>query len=60
MGCVVIHLRGHRSTDYMTCPLSRSKMGWHVLWFYMKNDATTPLSDFIGRLIEEAAPVWGW
>ena len=60
MGCVGIHLRGHRSAEYMTYPLSRSNKGWHVLWFYMKNDPAAPLSDFTGRLIEEVPPVWGW
>ena len=59
MGCTCIHLRGHRSAEYMNCSLSRSNKGWHVLWFYVKNDTTTPLPDFTGCLIEEAPPVWG-
>ena len=60
MGCTGIHLRDHRSTEYMICPLSRSNKRWHALWFYVKNDATTLLPDFTGRLIEEALPVWEW
>jgi hypothetical protein len=31
-----------------------------VLWFYVKNDATSTLLDFTRCLIEEAPPVWGW
>ena len=54
MGCVGIHLLGQRSTEYMPCQLSRSNKGWHAQWFYMKNDATTPLPDFTICLIEEA------
>ena len=60
MGCTGIHLWGHRSSKYMTYPLLRSNKGWHALWFYVKNTATAPLSNFIRRLIEEAPPVWGW
>ena len=44
----------------MTCPLSRSNKGWHALWFYVKNDATAPLPNFTGCLIEEAPLLWGW
>ena len=54
MGCAGIHLWGHQSTEYMTYPLSRSNKGWHALWFYVKNDDDAHLSDFTGRLIEEA------
>ena len=60
MGCAGIHLRGHRSTEYMTYPLSRSNKGWHALWFYMKNNAANPLLDLTRRLIEEALQVWSW
>ena len=60
MGCTGIHLRDHRSTEYITCPLSRSNKGWQALRFYVKNDATSPLPDFNGRLIKEAQPVWVW
>ena len=34
--------------------LSMSNKGWHSQWFYLKNDVTTPLLEFIGCLIEEA------
>ena len=58
MGYAGIHLQGQWFAVYMPCQLSRSNKGWHVQWFYVKNDATTPLSDFTGRLIEEAPQVW--
>ena len=38
--------------------LSTSNKGWHSQWFYLKNDATAPLPEFIGRLIEEALEQW--
>ena len=60
MGSACIHLRGHRSAEYMTCPLSRSNKGWHALWFYVKNDAAAPLPGFTGCLIEEVPQVWSW
>ena len=54
MGCTSIHLWGHRSAEYMPNQLSKSNKGWHTLWFYAKNDATAPLSEFAGCLIGEA------
>ena len=38
--------------------LSTSNKGWHSQWFYLKNDAATPLSEFTGCLIEEALESW--
>ena len=38
--------------------LSTSNKGWHSQWFYLKNDATAPLSEFTGCLIEEASESW--
>ena len=38
--------------------LSTSNKGWHSQWFYFKNDAAAPLSEFTGRLIEEAPESW--
>ena len=35
-----------------------SNKGWHSQWFYLKNDAAAPLSEFTGRLIEEAPEQW--
>ena len=32
--------------------------GWHSHWFYLKNDAAAPQSEFTGRLIEEAPDSW--
>jgi hypothetical protein len=53
MGCTGIHLRSNQATEYMSLQLSRSNKGWHVLWFYLKNDAAAPLPDFTRRLIEK-------
>jgi hypothetical protein len=60
LGCASIHHRGHRFAEYMALQLSRSNKGWHVLWFYVKNDAVVPLPDFTICLIDEAPPVWEW
>ena len=38
--------------------LLTSNKGWHSQWFYLKNDAIALLSEFIGRLIEEALEQW--
>ena len=38
--------------------LSTSNKGWHSQWFYLKNDATAPLPEFTGCLIEEALEQW--
>jgi hypothetical protein len=54
MGCTCIHLWINQTTEYMTLQLSRSNKWWHALWFYLKNDAVAPLSDFTACLIEEA------
>ena len=42
MGCVSIYLRGNRSSEYMSIPLSKSNKGWHKLWFYLKNADDAP------------------
>jgi hypothetical protein len=44
----------------MAITLSKSDKEWHRLWFYLKNDAATPLPLFFGRLIEETPQAWGW
>ena len=38
--------------------MSTSNKGWRLQWFYLKNDATTPIPEFTGRLIEEAPESW--
>ena len=58
MGCASIHLRGNRSSEYMSILLSKSNKGWHKLWFYLRNDAAGPLPIFTGHPIEEAPNVW--
>ena len=40
--------------------LSTSNKGWHSQWFYVKDDATTPLLVFSGRVIVEAPGSWKW
>jgi hypothetical protein len=57
MGCIDIHLRGYRANKYMSLRLSRYNKGWHAQWFYLKNDGAAPLSEFTGRLIEDAPQV---
>jgi hypothetical protein len=54
MGCVGIHLQSNQATEYMSLQLSRSNKGWHVLWFYLKNDVVAPLPIFTRCPIKEA------
>ena len=42
----------------MPCQLSRSNKGWHLYWFYLKDDPIAPLPVFFGRLIKEVPPSW--
>ena len=58
MGCVGIQLRNNRVGEYPSMLLSTSNKGWHLHWFYLKNNAAVPLLEFIGRLIEEASDSW--
>ena len=58
MGCAGIQLRNNRVNEYPSMRLSTSNKGWHSHWFYIKNDATAPLPDFTGRLIEEVLESW--
>ena len=58
MGCTSIQLQNNRVGGYPPMWLSTSNKGWHSQWFYLKNDATTLLPEFIGRLIEEAPEAW--
>ena len=40
--------------------LSTSNKGWHLQWFYVKDDATAPLLVFSGRVIVEVLGSWKW
>ena len=40
--------------------LSTSNKGWHLQWFYVKNDAAAPLPAFTRCYILEALGSWGW
>jgi hypothetical protein len=54
MGCAGIQLQNKWIGEYPSIRLSTSNKGWHSQWVYLKNDAVAPLSEFTGRLIEEA------
>ena len=60
MGCADIQLRNNRVGEYPSMRLSTSNKGWHLHWFYLKNDATAPLPKFTRSLIEEALDSWKW
>ena len=53
MGYVGIQLCNNRVNKYSSMRLSISNKGWHSHWFYVKDDAATPLPAFTGHLIEE-------
>ena len=54
MGCADISLHNNRVNEYPSMRLSTSNKGWHLHWFYIKNDTAAPLPAFTGCLIEEA------
>ena len=58
MGCAGIQLQNNQVSEYPSMRLSTSNKGWHSQWFYLKNDVVAPLSEFTGRLIEEALESW--
>ena len=62
MGCAGIQLHNNRVNEYPPMRLSTSNKGWHLLWFYVRDDAATPLPAFSRRLIEEvpeSSRKWG-
>ena len=58
MGCIDVQLQNNQVGEYPSMRLSTSNKGWHSQWFYLKNDIAAPLSEFTGRLIEEAPESW--
>ena len=54
MGCTGIQLWNNWVSEYPSMRLSTSNKGWHLQWFYLKNNTTAPLPEFTERLIEEA------
>ena len=55
-----IHLRNNPVNKYPSMRLSTSNKGWHSHWFYVKDDAPTPLPAFFGCIIEEVPEPWKW
>jgi hypothetical protein len=46
---VVIHVKsGHGVDTYFDLPMPRTMTGWGNKWFYLRNDASTPLPAFTG------------
>ena len=58
MGCTGIQLWNNQVGEYPPMQLSTSNKGWHSQWFYLKNTAAAPLSEFTGCLIGEALEQW--
>jgi len=58
MGCADIHLWNNWVGEYPSMHLSTSNKGWHSYWFYLKNNAATPMPEFTGCLINEATDSW--
>ena len=58
MGCAGIQLRNNYINEYPPMRLSTSNKGWHLHWFYVKNNAAAPLPECIGRLIKEVPESW--
>ena len=60
MGCASIQLRNNWVNEYLLMHLSTSNKGWHSHWFYVKDDAATPLPAFFRRIIEDVPEPWKW
>ena len=58
IGCAGIQLYNNQVSEYPLMRLSTSNKGWHLHWFYVKNDVAAPLPEFTGRLIEEVLESW--
>ena len=58
MGCAGIQLRNNRLGEYPPMRLSTSNKGWHLRWFYLKNDTAALLPEFTGHLVEEVLDSW--
>jgi hypothetical protein len=49
LGGTVIHVKsGHGVDPYLEIPMPKSMKGWWKKWFYLRNDASTPLPVFTG------------
>jgi hypothetical protein len=44
----------------MAIATMKSNKGWHLWWFYIKDDGAAPLPLFTGRMITAAPPAWSW
>jgi len=60
MECFGIHLSNSRVNEYPSMHLSTSNKGWHSHWFYVKDDAATPLLAFFEHIIVEVPESWKW
>lgn len=57
IGCASIQPRSHR--NYMKIPLSVSNKGWHVEWFYLRNDfGSASFPPYTGRVIKVRPHQW--
>jgi hypothetical protein len=59
-GGTVIHVKfGHDVDPYFNIPMPRSMKGWWKKWFYLRNDASTPLLLITGKS-PIPLPTWGY
>ena len=58
MGCAGIQLWNNRVGEYLPMRLSTSNKGWHLHWFYLKNDVAALLPEFTGCLVKEVPDSW--
>ena len=48
IGCAALQMKSKRGRYYIELPLPKSHHGWHLEWFYLKNDPVHPLPAFTG------------
>jgi hypothetical protein len=52
LGGTVIQVKsGHGGDHYFDIPMPRLMKGWQKKWFYLRNDASTPLSTFTSNCL---------
>jgi hypothetical protein len=55
---MVIHVKfGHGVDPYFDIPMPKSMKGWQKKWFYLRNDASSPLPMFTGS---RPVPLLSW
>jgi hypothetical protein len=61
----MLSLRNNRAKEYISMKLSLLNKGWHLQWFYLKNNVALALPEhalpeYTRRVVEVVPASWGW